>query len=368
MELTKEDVARLLTDPSPAARADVAGKIGSQLSEVALSENELKLAQDIVRHMAQDIAVQVRMSLAVSVKKAAKLPHDVALRLARDVEEVSLPVLEFSAILSEEDLIDIVRSKSPEKQEAVARREGVSAKVADVLVEEGSEKAIGTLLKNKTADISDHALEKVADKFGESEAIQESLVKRDHLPLTVAERLVTRVSDALKEYLVANHELPGAIVSDVVMQSREQATVGLLAGGKAEHDVEKLVQQLKANNRLTPSLIIRGLCVGDVPFFEFSMAALAGIPITNARVLIHDAGKLGLKSLYDKTSLPQGMFAIIRVALEVVKELQLDGGDHDQERYRQKVIERILTQYEDFNLDDLNYLLDKLSDIVDKAA
>jgi hypothetical protein len=51
-----------------------------------------------------------------------------------------------------------------------------------------------------------------------------------------------------------------------------------------------------------------------------------------------------------------------------VQETPFDGGAKDRERYRVKVIERILTQYEDFNPEDLNYLLDKLSDLVDKAA
>lgn len=368
MELTKEDVARLMTDPSPQARAEVASKIGEKLSSDALSEGEQKLAADIVRHMANDLAVQVRMSLAVSVKKAKNLPHDVALKLAKDVEQVSLPVLEFSSILNDEDLIEIVRGQSPDKQEAIARREGVSEKVADVLVEKGGEKAIKQLLTNKTAHIAEESLLKATDRFPDSPAIQETLVKRERLPLAVAERLVGKVSDALKDYLVKQHALPGSILSEVVMQSREQATATLLGNSKDEQDVVQLALQLMRNGRLTPSLIIRGLCVGDIPFFEASLSALSGIPITNARVLIHEAGKLGLKSLYDKTGLPQGMYAIIRVALEVVKELQLDGGQNDRDRYRARVIERILTQYEDFNPDDLNYLLDKLDDIVEKAA
>jgi uncharacterized protein (DUF2336 family) len=188
------------------------------------------------------------------------------------------------------------------------------------------------------------------------------------LPLSVSERLVSKVSDALKDYLVTHHDLPASIVSDMVMQSREQSTVTLLGNNQSEHDIEKLVFQLKKNGRLTPSLIIRALCVGDVGFFEASLAALATVPVSNARVLIHDAGKLGMKSLYDKTGLPQGMFSIIRVALEVVKEMQLDGSDHDRDRYRARVIERILTQYEDFNPEDLNYLLDKLDDLVERAA
>lgn len=368
MELTKEDVARLLADPSPQARADIAAKIGQQLSESDLAASELKLAQDIVRHMAQDLALQVRMALSVNVKKSKHLPHDVALKLAKDVEQVSLPVLEFSTVLSDEDLVEIVNSQSPEKQEAIARREEVSEKVSGALVDKGGEKVVTALLGNKGAKINDTTIVKAADRFGQSQQVQEKLVKREQLPLAIAERLVTKVSDALREYLVTHHELPATIVADVLMQSREQATVGLLGRESTQASVEKLTAQLKKNGRLTPSLIIRALCVGDITFFEASMSALASIPIANAQTLIHDAGKLGLKSLYDKTGLPQGMYPIIRVALEVVQDMRNEGGDVDRDRYREKVIERILTQYEDFNMEDLNYLLDKLGDLIDKAA
>ncbi len=368
MELSKEDVTRLMTQPSAEARAEVAVKIGSTLDQAGLSDTELKLAQDIIRHMATDIAVQVRASLAQSVKNAKKLPHDVALKLAKDVEEVSLPVLEYSELFTDEDLISIVKSHSPEKQAAIARREMVSEKVASVIVEEGTESAVSTLITNKNAHISEKSLERVTERFADNQNINNNLVKREQLPLAVAERLVGRVSDALRDVLMKQHGLPASVIADMVAQSREQSTVSLLGISKNEDDIEKLVLQLKETDRLTPSLIIRALCVGDIPFFEASMAVLAGIPLLNARILLHDAGKLGLKSLYDKTTLPPGMFPIIRVALEVVREIQLDGAAHDQARYRAKVIERILTQYQDFNADDLNYLLDKLSDLVDMAA
>jgi uncharacterized protein (DUF2336 family) len=367
MELNKEDIARLLADPSPHTRADVAAKIGVQLAEQELSETELKLSEDIVRHLARDIAVQVRASLAQSVKKAKKLPHDVALRLAQDVEEVSLPVLEFSSVLSDKDLVAIIQAAPPEKQEAIARREQVSESVSEALVDKGSEKTVHTLLGNKSAQIGATTFDKVVTKFNASEKIQGAVVQREHLPLAVAEKLVAHVSEALREQLIARHELPRDVLADVVMQGREQATVNLLGTARG-HDIEKLVSQMKENDRLTPSLIIRALCMGDVAFFEASMAVLAGVPILNARVLTHDKGRLGLKSLYDKTGLPPGMYPIIRVALEVVQETPFDGGAKDRERYRVKVIERILTQYEDFNPEDLNYLLDKLSDLVDKAA
>lgn len=368
MELTKEDVTRLMTEPSAQVRAQVASKVGGSLDKEGLSENELKLAQDIIRHMAADIAVQVRASLAISVKSAKKLPHDVALKLARDVEDVALPVLEFSNLFNDEDLISIIKSHSPEKQEAIARRQIVSEKVASVMVEEAGEKAVITLVSNKNAQLNDVSLERVTERFADNQNINNMLARRDHLPLTVAERLVGRVSDVLRDYLVTQHALPASVVADMISQTREQSTVSLLGVHRNEHDIEKLVSSLRKDNRLTPSLIVRALCVGDMSFFETAMATLADVPLHNARILLHDAGKLGLKSLYDKTGLPQGMFSIIRVALEVVKEIQLDGSVHDVARYRARVIERILTQYQDFDAEDLNYLLDKLSDLVDMAA
>jgi uncharacterized protein (DUF2336 family) len=302
------------------------------------------------------------------VKQAKKLPHDVALRLARDVEEVSLPVLEFSSILNEEDLLEIISTAPAQKQNAIAKREDVSEKVADAIVEKGDENVVATLLDNSKAHIAEKTFDRVVVRYGDMPRMQDKMVHRPALPLAVAERLVSRVSEALREHLVVSHALPAEIVADVIMQNREQATANLLGLGAVGQDIEKLVRQLSENRRLTPSLILRALCVGDVGFFEASMAVLGGIPITNARVLVHDKGRLGLKSLYDKTGLPGGMYPIIRVALEVVQDTPLTGAAHDREKYRARVIERILTQYEDFNPDDLNYLLDKLSDLVDKAA
>jgi len=50
--LTQADVARLLVEPSPSARAEVADKLAREIDSVALTPVELSIAQDIVRIMA----------------------------------------------------------------------------------------------------------------------------------------------------------------------------------------------------------------------------------------------------------------------------------------------------------------------------
>lgn len=366
--LSSQDVARLLSDPSSATRAEMAAKVATQFTGEALSSSERAIAQEIIRIMANDAVVRVRQSLAENLKHSAALPRDIAVTLARDVEAVALPILAVSTVLSDHDLMELVRAGNPAKQTVIAGRPAVSAEVADTLIDAAGEEAVAALVANEGADLGEASLGRVVDRFGTSEAVQEPLVHRSRLPLTIAERLVTLVSENLQEYLVTHHELPPDLANDLVLRSRERVTVGLVTREAEEGDVERLVIQLHRCGRLSPSLLVRSLCTGDIGFFEAAMARLARVPLPNIRLLIHDAGHLGLKSVYERAGLPSTLLPAVRIAIEVIDETDFDGGDHDRERHRRRVIERILTQYEDLAAEDLDYLLSKLSDLMPPPA
>jgi uncharacterized protein (DUF2336 family) len=361
--LTQADVAKLLAEPSSAVRAELAGKLGQEIENPNLNETETALAQDIVRIMAKDAEASVRRALAQNLRNATHLPHDVALKLANDIESVALPILESSKVLTDADLIEIVRSGAPAKQEIVAGREDISENLADVLVTTGGENVVAKLMDNASAQISEKSLNKAVDRFAKSDVVKEKIVRRPTLPPTVTERLVTMVADNMRDYLVSHHQVSPTIASDIVLQSRERAVVGLT--GKSNTDeLEKMIQQMNENQRLTPSLIIRALCMGDIGFFEMAIAVKANVPVVNARILIHDAGQLGLKSLCERAAMPSDLLPAVRTAIDVVHETTLDGEERDRERYRARVIERILTKYENMDADNVDYLLTKLGDIV----
>lgn len=365
--LSQSDVARLLAEPSPLVRAEVAGKLAGEIDSPRLTEAELKLAQDIIGVMTKYIEMTVRKALSQSLRGAMRLPHDVAVRLANDIEAVAMPVLTFSPVLTDQDLVQVIKRGSSAKQEAIAGRPNVSEKVSEALITEASEKAVATLMSTATTHISDSSMTKAVDRFSESESVKENMVKRAQLPVTVTERLVTMVSEHLKDYLVGHHELPPALAADLILQSRERSVINL-SGDSSGQDVEKRVAQMYANKRLTSSIVLRALCMGGVTFFEVALAMLANVPLINARILIHDAGRLGLKSHYMKSDLPPRPLPAVRIAIDVVDETKMDGGVHDRERFRARVIERILTQYEDFGPEDLEYLLNRLGDVLTIAA
>lgn len=370
--LTMDDVSKLATDPSPTARLGTAVKLAQEFSSGRFSAAELKLAENIFRIMVKDAEVRVREALSANLKHNPNVPRDVAVTLALDVDSVSVPMLSFSDVLTSEDLVEIITSQSSHtKMSAIAGRKEVDASVADALVEKGSEGVVAKLIGNAGADISEAAFHKAVDKYGDSEPIQNSIVNRAALPVTVAERIVTQVAEHLRGRLLSKHRISSDLAMELVLQTRERATAGL-AMGVSDEGLESLVRQLKANERLTGSLVLRSLCMGNLRFFEHAVAELADLPLANTRTLIHDPGGKGQMALWSRTGLPKALLPAIRAALMVIVQTEFDGRDWDAERYTSRIVERILTQYESFGVefddDDLEYLLGRVSKLPSEAV
>jgi len=373
--LTQDDVARLLADPSAAARTETAAKVAADFGGGELSASERQLAEEIFRMMVNDAEVRVREALAEALKECRTVPHDVALSLAKDVETVALPILRYSEILTDADLTEIIRDQDSAKQVAIAMRASVSEDVSDALVDTGNVEAVSSLVSNKGAQISDKTFDKVIDGFGGEDSVQDALTYRPSLPIAVSERLVALVSERLRKELAKRHDLPEDALTDMVLKTREVAILSLSTGSSAS-DVEALVKELNRNGRLTASIMLRALCMGDITFFEAAVAEKAGVTVSNVRTLINDSGTLGLRTVCTKADIPLQQMVAIRAAIDVAREMDYDGRDDDRARYSRRMIERVITQYDELGVElessDLEYLLAKMdslpSDILSKDA
>jgi uncharacterized protein (DUF2336 family) len=362
--LTQADVERLLVNSSPQTRAQTTAKIASQFDAEALSAAERRIAEDIFRALVKDTEILVREALATHLKSTPDLPHDVALALAKDVDTVALPMLRFSEVLTDGDLVEIVRGQEPRKQMAIARRPKVSEEVSEALVDAGNEEVVARLVGNEGAALTEEALDRVIDRYEESTAVADSLARRQNLPPAISERVVSALTERLQDYLVSKHDLSPDVASTLILQARERATVTLIDYGSSDLELDNLIEQLFREERLTPSLLLRALCVGDLNFFERAMARLGNLPLQNVRILIHDKGMLGLEPLYLRTGLPKALFPAYRAAISLVVETDYDGGVNDRPRYIERIMQRTLTKFEDPSKriaeDDIEYLMAKL--------
>ncbi len=362
--LTKDDVAKLMADPSAEVRAETTAKLASQFEGEVLSPAERQIAEDIFRKLVKDVEVRVREALATYLKNSPDLPHDVAVALARDVDSVSLPMLRFSEVLTDEDLVEIVRDQGEAKQVAIAQRSNVSSRVADALIDTGNEKAVARLVANEGAKLTEQALGRVMEEYEESEAVSDSLSRRPSMPAAISAQLVEALSERLQDFLLQKHDVSPDVASNLILQARERATMSLVDYGSTDVELENLVEQLARKERLTASLLLRALCMGDMGFFERALARLASLPLQNARILIHDHGGLGLESVYMKADLPKRLYPAFRAGIELSDETDYDSRQNDRSRFIERMLERVLTQFEDpqsrMSQEDIDYLMNKL--------
>lgn len=365
--LTREDIARLADQQNPEARALAARKVCARFASDRLTEEERATASEIVRLLAEDAAELVRRALSVTLQRSAHLPHDVARKLAEDIDSIALPLIAGSPVLDDEDLIHIVRGGDGRRQSAVAGRERVSEAVVGHIVEVGAPEAVAVAAGNNGAAFNPSAYARTFERFGERPDILERFIDRAHLPLEITEKLISHISDTAITRLVTRHALPPQLAVELAETARERATVDLVDQAGLSPDPRRFAQQMQMNGRLTPSLILRALFRGHMTFFEHCIAELADIDHAKAWLLIHDAGPLGLDAVFKRAGLPERILPAVRAALSAWHSLEVgDGGAQDMAAFRRRLTERIFTQFQGAPERELAYCLDRLE--IDDAA
>lgn len=359
--LTEEDIRSLSRSATPDERAVAAHKLCRRIDEAPLTVQERALAQDILRTLAGDAAELVRRALAVTLKASPMLPRDVALKLARDVESVAVPVLNFSPAFTDEDLIEIVRSCGPVRQIAIAKRATLSETVTSALVEHGAEPAVRAACANDNAGFSEAGLQKAITRFASSQELLAAVAYRQALPLSVTERLVGMVSDQVRDHLINRHALSPETALQIALGARERATIDLVDQAGRTADIERFVAHLHKHGQLTASLLLRALAHGHMNFFEWGVAELAGVPHHRTWLMIHDAGPLGLRAIYERAGLPNRLFSAFRAGVDTFHTMEVEGSSpRDRQRFQERMLERFLTQPTGAPKDDVDYLLDKM--------
>lgn len=358
--LTEIDIRRLIKAADDDERASAAHKLCRSMDKADLDEEDRAAAQKILRLLANDAAELVRRAMAVTLKSSDLIPRDVARRLAADVDSVALPLISFSPVFSDEDLIEIVQAGSAVRQTAVAGRPNVSRDVATAIAEVGGVTAVRVLAANDNADIAEAALGRCVDRFGDTPEIIAALAYRQVLPLSVTERLVELASETVREHLVTRHSVAPETAIRLASFARERATVDLVDQANSHADLPQFVATLNARRALTSSLMLRALARGQMALFEHGLAELAGTPHQRAWLMIHDAGPLGLKAIYDRAGLPPRLFQAFRAGVDTWRHLQAEGVDTTNDAFRQQMLERFLTQRPNAPREDLAYLMERL--------
>ncbi|MBU6235292.1 MAG: DUF2336 domain-containing protein [Alphaproteobacteria bacterium] len=276
-------------------RERVVSAVGQILNH-DLSFKEKSMVADIVLTLIRQAEIDLRESISERLCVMPEVPPEIVLNLAHDAISVAKPVLQYSPVLSEMDLLYIIQSKSAEYWQAIARRKLLDVSVVDALVDCSDEGTALCLMLNDSIELKTSALEAFAELSKYSEKLAEPLLRRKELPQKIVMDLFWHVSGHLREHILKNFDIPKDKLDAALQDALEDFTD--TAAGLQDPKPSKLMQDLAEQygriDRITDGILIKTLRRGQVRFFVALMSERTGLPYTTVHQLMRQVGGQGM--------------------------------------------------------------------------
>ena len=83
---------------------------------------------------------------------------------------------------------------------------------------------------------------------------------------------------------------------------------------------------------------------------------------SRAWLLVHDAGPLGLRAVYDRTGMPSRLYPAVRAALDVYHGMEVPQDEAGRAQFRRNLAERAITRFQGIPEEDLDYVLSRFDE------
>ncbi len=272
----RRELLREITDLfflSPPARSD--------------GEGEAALFDDVLRTVAREMHEGVLVELAERFADAAYAPPGLLRDLAADALPIAAPILSRSPLLSDDDLLAVMRAASPGHANAVAARASVSEKVSDFIVSHGDDATLDTLVRNEGARLSRGTFETVVDRARANKALHEGVVARQDLPLDLLNEMYFTVEKRLRAAILErNASVDPAALDAALAKTRSRLQRTSLTSTEERRRAERFVGLKKAAGELTPGLLISLYRDKQFNHFLCGLAELTDLEHDTARQII----------------------------------------------------------------------------------
>lgn len=313
------DLIELARDPDPAARQVLSQRIADICLRAPrpLNAEEKEVAGHILIHLSREFETQMRASLALQLAASPRAPKLLVQALAADEIAVSAPLIAHSPLLDERDLVEIVMNKTQGHRLSVAMRSGITAAVTNALVESEEPDVLQALVKNKSAEIADAAMEYLVTESKRQTNLQGPLVARDDVPPILAQKMFTFLSDALRREIQGKYDIDPEILEAALRHARPVQQVGPVASAHSmDIKATVLVAKMRASGELSLNRVIGFLREKRLNLFLEGLAMLCELDSRTISNLAFEGEGQGMAVVCRAIGADRSQFATITLLLE----------------------------------------------------
>jgi uncharacterized protein (DUF2336 family) len=241
---------------------------------------------EIFRGLVAKAEREIRQALAERLASSTWAPRDLICLLCADDIEIARPLIAQSPVLTDDDLIELLRTMAIEHQIEVARRGGIRNAVVSHILDQGQPAVLSALADNDTAELSDEALERLVEASREVAALRSPLVRHPAMTAELAQRLYGWVGESLRHAIIARFKVDTEALDRALEQAVDVAQspvrrVGIvLAQEEERRKMERqLVAKLNDATQLKPGYLIRALREQRLTLFIAALAELACLDV-----------------------------------------------------------------------------------------
>jgi uncharacterized protein (DUF2336 family) len=221
-----------------------------------LTEAQVAVFDDVLIQLTQRIEIKALVQLSSCLAPVDNAPIEVVRRLSRHDEiAVAGPVISQSNRLSEQDLVEIARSKSQGHLLAMSGRSSLQKSVTDVLIERGNADVHRTLALNAGAEFSEFGYASLLRKSDDDEVLTESLGLRLDIPVQLLTQLLARATDRVRARLLAATRPENQEKVQQALASITRDVVRHAAGPRDFTAAESLVDALNRQGKLNEAVL-----------------------------------------------------------------------------------------------------------------
>ncbi|WP_421759427.1 DUF2336 domain-containing protein [Devosia sp.] len=158
---------------------------------------------EVLCQLAELVETEARAHVAKLLAPLERAPGNVVVKLANDSIEVARPLLEFSNVLSDDDLIDIISNQSEDHRTAIAGRPTVPERVGDAIVEFGETTSVVRLVRNPKAEFGREAISKLVERAAKDAEIAADLRGREDIDWKGLNGQINLVGDQVMETITS---------------------------------------------------------------------------------------------------------------------------------------------------------------------